>query len=131
VHLFSEFYHHHLDISKFNRAVICLIPNVIDTSTIKDFRPISLHNCCFKIFMKVLTSRLHPVLDRFIRLNQYVFLKGRNIMDNVISAHKILHYVHRSKEPGLLIKLDFEKVFDNVDWNYILNTFKQHGFDPH
>jgi Reverse transcriptase (RNA-dependent DNA polymerase) len=81
--------------------------------------------------MKVLTSRLHPVLDRFIGLNQYVFLKGRNIMDNVISAHEILHYVHRSKEPGLLIKLDFEKVFDNVDWNYILNTFKQHGFDPH
>jgi hypothetical protein len=33
--LFSEFYHHKLDITKFNRAVFCLIPKVIDTSTIK------------------------------------------------------------------------------------------------
>jgi Reverse transcriptase (RNA-dependent DNA polymerase) len=131
VHLFSEIYHHRLDIYKFNRAVICLIPKVVDTSTIKDFWPISLLNCCFKIFMKVLTSHLHPVLHRLIGLNQHAFLKGRNIMNNVISSHKILHSVHRSKEPGLLFKLDFEKTFDNVDWNYNLNTFKQWGFDPH
>jgi hypothetical protein len=44
-------------------------------------------------------------------------------MDNVISAHEILHYVHRSKEPGLLLKLDFEKSFDNVDWNCIMHIF--------
>jgi hypothetical protein len=67
--LFSEFYHHHLDIAKFNRAIICLIPKVVDTSTIKYFRSISLHNYSFKIFTKVLTSRLHPVLDRLIGFN--------------------------------------------------------------
>jgi Reverse transcriptase (RNA-dependent DNA polymerase) len=125
VHLFSAFYHHQLDITKFNRAVICLITNVVDASTIKDFRPISLHNCCLKFFTKVLTSRLHPILDRFIGMNQHAFLKGYNIMDNVITAHKFLHFVHKSKEPGLLLKLDFEKTFDNVNWTYLLNIFKQ------
>jgi Reverse transcriptase (RNA-dependent DNA polymerase) len=72
---------------------------------------------------------LHPVLDRLIGLNQHAFLKGRNIMDNVIAAHEILHSVKTSKESGLLLKLDFEKVFDNVNWKYILNTFTQRGFD--
>jgi Reverse transcriptase (RNA-dependent DNA polymerase) len=130
VHLFSEFYNHSLDIAKLNRALICLIPKVVDTVTIKDFRPISLLNYSFRIFTKVLTSRLHPVLDRLIGFNQHAFLKGRNIMDNVIVAHEILHSVKSSKEPSLLLKLDFEKAFDNVDWNYILNSFKQRGFDP-
>jgi Reverse transcriptase (RNA-dependent DNA polymerase) len=129
IFLFSEFYHHCLNIAKFNRAIICLIPKVAETSSIKDFRPISLLNCSFKFFTKVLTFRLHPVLDRLIGFNQHAFLKGRNIMDNVIVAHKILHSMHRSKEPGILLKLDFEKTFDNVDWNYILNTFKQREFN--
>jgi Reverse transcriptase (RNA-dependent DNA polymerase) len=130
VFLFSEFYHHRLDIAKFNRTIICLIPKVVDTSTIKDVQPISLLNYSFKIFIKVLTSRLHPVLDRLIGFNQHVFLKGQNFMDNVISAHEILYSMHRFKEPGLLLKLDFEKTFDNVNWNYIQHTFLQQGFDP-
>jgi Reverse transcriptase (RNA-dependent DNA polymerase) len=60
------------------------------------------------------------VLDRLIGLNQHIFLKGRNIMDNVIAANEIFHSVKNIKEPGLLLKLDFEKIFDNVDWAYIL-----------
>jgi Reverse transcriptase (RNA-dependent DNA polymerase) len=114
-----------LDIARFNRAIICLIPKVADTSTIKDFYPISLLNCNFKIFTKVLISRLHPILDRLIGFNQYAFLKDQNIMDNIIYAHEILHFMHHSKEPGLLLKLDFKKAFDNIDWNYILNTFRK------
>jgi Reverse transcriptase (RNA-dependent DNA polymerase) len=107
-----------------------LIPKVVDTSSIKYFRPISLLNCSFKIFTKVLTTRLHPILDCLIGLNQHAFLKGKNIMDNVIAVHEILHSIKSTKEPGLLLKLDFGKTFDNDDWNYILNTFKQRGFDP-
>jgi Reverse transcriptase (RNA-dependent DNA polymerase) len=60
------------------------------------------------------------VLDRLIGLNQHIFLKGRNIMDNVIAANEIFHSVKNIKEPGFLLKLDFEKIFDNVDWAYIL-----------
>jgi Reverse transcriptase (RNA-dependent DNA polymerase) len=126
--LFTDFYHHKLDISKW--ALICLIPKISDIKNIKDFRPINLLNCSFKIFIKVLTSRLHPVLDRLIGVNQHAFFKSQNIMDNVIVAHEILHSVKQSKKKGLLLKLDFEKAFDNVDWAYLLSIFKQCGFDP-
>jgi hypothetical protein len=44
-------------------------------------------------------------------------------MDNVIADHEILHSVKQSKESGLLLKLDFTKNFDNVDWIYLLTTF--------
>jgi hypothetical protein len=36
-------------------------------------------------------------------------------MDNVIAAHEILHSIKQTKEPDLLLKLNFEKTFDNVD----------------
>jgi hypothetical protein len=78
IQLFSDFYNHRLDIAKFNRAFIYLIPKLSTTTTttvVKDFRPISLLNCNFKFFTKVLTSRLHLVLDRLIGVNQHVFLK--------------------------------------------------------
>jgi hypothetical protein len=65
--------------------------------------------------MKVLSYRLHLMLDKLIDLNQHVFLKDHNIMDNIIIAHEILYFVHRSKQPSILIKLNFEKAFDNVN----------------
>jgi hypothetical protein len=44
-------------------------------------------------------------------------------MNNVIAAHEILYYVKNTEELGLLLKLNF----DNVDWKYILTTFKHRG----
>jgi Reverse transcriptase (RNA-dependent DNA polymerase) len=121
--MFTAFFNHQFDLSKLNRALICLIHKVVDTDSIKDYRPISLLNCSFKIFTKVLATRFLPVLNRLIGMNQHAFLKGRNIMDNIIVAHEILHSINQTKEPGLLLKLDFEKAFDTVDWNYLLSTF--------
>jgi Reverse transcriptase (RNA-dependent DNA polymerase) len=112
--MFNDFYNLNFDISKLNRAFICLIPKVKDASTVKEFRPINLLNCSFKIFTKVLTNRLYPVLDRLIGPNQNIFLKGHNTMDSVITAHEILHYVKHSKEKSILLKLDCEKTFDYI-----------------
>jgi hypothetical protein len=41
-------------------------------------------------------------------MNQHAFLKGQNIMDNVIVAHEILHSINQTKEPDFLLKLDFD-----------------------
>jgi hypothetical protein len=45
-------------------------------------------------------------------------------------AHEILHHVKLTKQQGLLLKLDFKKVFDNVEWYYLLSIFEQRGFSP-
>lgn len=53
--LFSEFYQGDLDIYRLNFAILTLIPKEKDATSMKKFRPISLLNCSFNFFSKVLT----------------------------------------------------------------------------
>jgi hypothetical protein len=61
------------------------------------FRPISLLNCSYKIFTIVLTNRIGVIADRLIASNQTSFIKGRYILESVVSAHEILHDMHHNK----------------------------------
>jgi Reverse transcriptase (RNA-dependent DNA polymerase) len=46
----------------------------------------------------------------------------------VVFAHDILHQVHLSKEPDILLKVDFQKPFDYVNWNYLITCFRHMSF---
>jgi len=72
----------------------------------------------YKIFTKVLTNRLVPVAKKIIGTNQTGFIKGRNILEGVVVLHEVLHELHRSKSRGLILKIDFEKAYDRVRWNF-------------
>jgi hypothetical protein len=50
-------------------------------------------------------------------------VEGRQILDSIILTHDLIHSLHSSKKPGMLIKLDLSKSFDNLNWNYILNIW--------
>jgi Reverse transcriptase (RNA-dependent DNA polymerase) len=97
---------------------------------VTEFRPIALLNCSYKIFSKVLANRLQLVLNEIIGESLSAFLKGRYILDCVVTAHEVLHQVHKDKEEGLLFKVDFQKAFDYVSWTYLLDIFVQRRFSP-
>jgi hypothetical protein len=64
--MFAEFYLGGLDLFRLNFVVLTLIPKVEDVVDMKMFRSISLLNCSFKNFSKVLTLRLEKVSQRLI-----------------------------------------------------------------
>lgn len=90
---------------RLNFALLTLIPKEVDTNVMKKFRPISLTNCSFKIFSKVLTIRLGKVSQRLIAGEQTTFIKGRYILESVVIAHEIVHKVHRNKEEGVVLPM--------------------------
>jgi hypothetical protein len=47
--------------------------------------------------------------------NQTAFVKGRFILESVVSTHKILHEAVKEKMKGLVLKIDYEKAFDRVN----------------
>jgi hypothetical protein len=82
--------------------MITLIPKEDDAREMRKFRPISLLNCGFKIFTKVLTNIFARILDRMISYQQSAFIKGRFILESVVIAHEIIHEVNRRKDQGLV-----------------------------
>lgn len=59
------------------------MPKVEAPSTIKDYRTIYCCNVPHKCITKIIANRMKPVLSGLIYPCQSVFVKGRNIIDNV------------------------------------------------
>jgi hypothetical protein len=70
-----------------------------------------------------------PGLDvTIIGKNQTWFVKGRNILEGVVVLHEILHELHRSKARNLVLKIDFEKAYDRVRWDFLKKVMRGRGF---
>ena len=99
------------------QAVITLIEKPgKDRSFIENWRPISLLNVDYKIMTKALALRLQKVLPKIINNDQVGFVKGRQIVDAIRVIQDIMHYTDYKKLPGILLFVDFKKIFDSLEW---------------
>jgi hypothetical protein len=57
-------------------------------------------------------------------------MPGRHILEGVVAPHETIHELHRKKMDGVLLKIDFEKAYDKVNWNFLQQTLRMKGFDP-
>ncbi|XP_055835111.1 uncharacterized protein LOC129903583 [Solanum dulcamara] len=55
-------------------------------------------------------------------------LRGRQIMDAALLANELVDSRVKQKKPGILCKLDIEKAYDHVNWNFLLKILKDIGF---
>lgn len=93
-------------------AFITLIPKKDCPESANDFRPIMLLNVAFKVFSKVLVTRLRPIMSKQIVPCQNSFLSGRSTLDNVILTQEVVHCMSRKKRKKgfMVIKLDLHKL---------------------
>jgi hypothetical protein len=126
--MFKSFQEGNLDLFGLNLSTITLIPKNENVDDMKSFRPISLLNRSFKIFNRVLTTRLEGVCHRIIAKEQSVFIKGRYILESVVIAHEVLHSMHKSKQPRVILKLDYEKAYDRVNIDFLLEILESRSF---
>ena len=113
------------------RGIVKLIPKKdAEPYLIKNWRPISLLNCDYKIAAKAIANLLKQVLPKLIDNDQTGFLKGRSVAENIRLIDGIIKYTAEKSIPGLLLFLDFEKAFDTVEWPFLQNTFRRYNFGP-
>ena len=55
-------------------------------------------------------------------------MSGRNILEGVVVLHKTIHELHKKKRDGVILKLDFEKAYDKVNWSFLQHTLRMKGF---
>ena len=126
--LFQDFYDDMIDISRLNYGVVTLLAKGQGADRIQMYRPICMLNVPFKIFTKVLNNRAMTTAHKTISKVQSAFIKGRYILDNVAVLHETLHSLHKSKCAAVIFKVDFEKAYDKINWDFMLSTLKMKGF---
>jgi exonuclease III len=111
-----------------NQAYMALLPKRDDVVTADGFRPISLQGTALKILCKVLTRRIQPHIPALVSIDQSGFIRGRNITDNFAYAAELVQCCYKRRVPTIVLKLDFRKAFDSVDWSALDCILHARGF---
>ena len=113
------------------RGIVKLIPKRdAELTLMKNWRPLTLLNCDYKIASKATASRIKTFLPKLISDDQTGFIKGRCISENKRLLDSVIKFTEGKKIPGLLLFLDFEKAFDTLGWSFINKTLQHFGFGP-
>ncbi|CAL4088951.1 unnamed protein product [Meganyctiphanes norvegica] len=103
--------------------------------TVKDFRPISLTNISYKLFMSIIKDEIenHLKINHLIKENQMGFTKGGRKEDNIFILQYLVEKAFTSKEKKtlVLITVDYSKAYDSIDREKMIEALIEYKIHPH
>ena len=117
-----------LSISQKLGIITCIPKENKSRFHMKNYRPISLLNCVYKIASGCIANRIKSTLNKLIHSDQTGFIAGRYIGENTRLLYDIMQITEEKNLPGLLLLIDFEKAFDSISWKFINKVLKYFGF---
>ena len=83
----------------------------------------------YKIVVKLLANRIKKVMPAIIEETQFAFIEGRHLLQSVLITNEVIDEARRSHNPCLIFKVDFEKAYDSVSWEFLLYMLRRLGFN--
>ncbi|GJX01267.1 RNA-directed DNA polymerase, eukaryota [Tanacetum coccineum] len=99
-----------------------------EAKMVKDFRPISLIGSVYKIIAKVLADRSSLVISDLVSEEQSAFVSNRLILDGPFILNELLSWCKLKNAKALIFKIDFEKAFALMRWDYLDMVLHNFGF---
>ncbi len=110
-------------------GLITLLPKKDkDPLLLKNWRPLSLMNADYKIMTKSIAMRIQKVIKKLISNDQFGFMKGRYIGENIRLAADLIDFTIEENIPGLIFNIDFKKAFDSISHEFMYKCLKRFGF---
>ena len=125
---FKDFHDQGRFVKSINTFFLVLIPKIGGVEDLKDFKPISLVGSFYKLLAKVLANRLKKVIGKIVSQSQNAFMEGRQILDALLIVNEAIDSMQKSGGGGILCKLDIEKVYDHVNWSFLIWLLERLGF---
>ena len=115
-----------LSVTQKEGIITCIPKDNKPRHFITNYRPISLLNCVYKIGSGAIANRIKSILNKLIYKDQTGFISGRYLGENIRIIYDIMHHIEKNNLKGLLLFVDFEKVFDS--WSFIHKVLELFGF---
>ena len=113
---------------------ICTLFKKGDRDEVRNYRPITLLQNSYKIFMRVLAKRMASVVHQFVAETQKGFVPHTFIADCTMLMNLIEAYINEGDDEskkGLMVFLDMEKAFDRVSYDFLMGGLQTLGFGDH
>ena len=68
------------------------------------------------------------MMNKLMNSAQNAFVEGRQILDASLIANEVIDSMLKKKEKGVLCKLDIEKAYDKINWNFLTAVLGKMGF---
>lgn len=122
---FKDFYSYARLSKSITSSFLTLVPKKDISLGLGDYRPICLIGCLFKALSKLLVNRLKRVLSLNLSTCQSAFVSVRQLLDGVLVANEVVDYASKGTYSCLLLKVDFEKAYDKVNWKFLFYMLRR------
>ena len=109
-------------------SIVTLVYKKNDKQLLKNWRPISLLCCDYKILSKTIANRIKRVLDCLLSQRQTCSVPGRTIFQNLHFMRDAIFFCDVNKIKGYILSIDQEKAFDRLNREFLLKVLKKMGF---
>jgi hypothetical protein len=111
----------------FNKGWMCPLYKKNKKDRIENYRPITLMNCDYKLYTKMMANRLVKEITTIIDKAQAGFIPGRQISALTQLTRMVMAYAEALEEDGMIVALDQEKAYNKIKHDYLWRVLKRFG----